>query len=113
MGYIKVNSCFLSVFQGRKGAGAPVFSSLVGARNSGLKNPILIEYDEDGGLVIHPSDKKLDDITLYDVSISLDYQSTSTSVHRNAKTVLRKEEYSITFKDNSRMYGNLECTIMD
>ena len=73
----------------------------------------MIEYDEDGGLVIHPSDKKLDDITLYDVSIRLDYQSTSTSVHRNAKAALRKEEYSIIFKDNSRMYGNLECTIMD
>lgn len=113
MGYIKVDSCFITIFQGRRGAGSPVFSSLVSARNSGLKNPILIEYDEDGGLVIHPSDKKLDDITLYDVSISLDYQSTSTSVHRNEKTVLRKEEYSITFKDNGRMYGNLECTIID
>lgn len=109
MGYIKVNSCFISVFKGRKGAGSPVFSSLVSARNSGIKNPILIEYDEDGELVIHPSDKKLDDITLYDVSISLD----STSVHRNAKTVLRKEEYSVTFKDNSGLYGDLECTIMD
>lgn len=112
MGYIKVDSCFISVFRGRKGAGSPVFSSLVSARNSSLKNPILIEYDEDGLLVIHPSDKKMDDITLYDVSISLDYQNASTSVHRNAKTVLIKEEYSITFKDNSGMYGNLECTIM-
>lgn len=113
MGYIKVDSCFISVFQGRKGDGSPVFSSLVTARNSDKKNPNLIEYDEDGGLVIHPSDKKLDDITLYDVSISLDWQNTSTAVHRNTKTVLVKEEYSITFKNNSRMYGNLECTIMD